>query len=158
MGGVLYFRASNGINGRELWRTNHSGTVEMIEDDVSGGGVGLGSSDIDPAELMTLKNVNGTLYFTADDGINGLELWRISDTGIAEMVEDSVAGGGVGAGSRGVGPGLFTNVNGVLYFSADNGINGRELWTINASGGAEIVDDLINGTGINPGGNHSDPQ
>ena len=132
--GTLYF----GANGYELWRINGSGVAELV--------VGL-------SYLRELTNVNGTLYFQANDGgrINGYELWRINGSGVAEMVEDAVPGGGINPGRASSDPDSLTNVNGTLYFVATDGINGYELWRINGSGVAELVEDAVPGGGINPG-------
>ena len=147
--GVLYFMASDVTNGSELWRINNSGVAEMVEDAVPGGGINpLGANSIP----RYLTNVNGTLYFRADDGTNGDELWRINgSTGVAELVEDAVAGGGIYPGGATSLPKYLTNVNGTLYFRAIDGTNGYELWRINSSGVAEMVEDAVPGGGIYPG-------
>ena len=64
-----------------------------------------------------LTNVNGVLFFSASDGVNGEELWK-SDGTVAGtvMVKDIVPGGTSGSYPRNL-----TNVNGVLYFVADYG-------------------------------------
>ena len=52
----------------------------MVED------INPGSSDSDPSDLT---NVNGELYFAADDGTHGEELWKSDGTpGGTEMVKD----------------------------------------------------------------------
>ena len=51
-------------------------------------------------------DVNGVLYFTADDGRHGLELWRTDGTpGGTRLVCD------INPGSAGSGPQFLTNVN-----------------------------------------------
>jgi uncharacterized delta-60 repeat protein len=152
--GTLYFSANDGLNGAELWRINSSGVAEMVEDTVAGGGISPGSSSSNPGDLT---NVNGTLYFRAFDNVNGAELWRINSSGVAEMVEDTVAGGGISPGSSGSYPFPLTNVNGTLYFRAFDDANGFELWRINSSGVAEMVEDSVAGGGISPGSNNSSP-
>ena len=104
-----------------------AGDAELVEDAIAGGGINPGSANSN-SFFNYLTNVNGTLYFLADDGTNGQELWRINGSGVAEMVEDAVAGGGINPGSATSSPSLLRNVNGTLYFSADDGTNGRELY------------------------------
>lgn len=151
--GTLYFAANDGTNGTELWRISSPGLAVMVEDAIPGGG-------IVPDNLYSpryLTNVNGTLYFTANDGSNGLELWRVNDLGMAQMVEDGIVGGGINPGVNSSHPEFPTNIAGTLYFSADDGTNGTELWRINNSGIAELVDDSIPGGGIRPGTGGSVP-
>jgi ELWxxDGT repeat protein len=85
--------------------------------------------DINPGSadgyLSYLTNVNGVLYFTANDGTNGYELWKSDGTAAGTaMVKDIYPGSGSGS------PSNLTNVNGVLYFSANDGTHGTELWSI----------------------------
>jgi ELWxxDGT repeat protein len=154
--GTLYFSATDGTNGRELWRINSEGLAEMVEDAIPGGGINPGLANSSPSNLT---NVDGTLYFTANDGTNGNELWRINSvTGLAEMVEDTIPGGGIRPGPASSYPSYLTNVNGTLYFSANDGTNGFELWRINSvTGLAEMIEDAVPGGGINPGSASSNP-
>src|SRR3954465_5813305 len=64
----------------------------------------------------SLTNVDGTLYFAANDGSAGVELWKSDGTpaGTA-LVKD------ISPGSGGSGPSGLTNVSGTLYFSANDG-------------------------------------
>jgi ELWxxDGT repeat protein len=67
--------------------------------------------------------VNGTLFFTADDGINGTELWKTDGTKNGTvMVKD------IYAGPDGSSPSILTNINGTLYFKAADNSHGREVW------------------------------
>ncbi len=80
--------------------------------------VGVGSV---PTDLTAVGN---TLFFLADNGTNGEELWKSDGTpGGAELVKDINETPGVSSNAEGL-----TSFNGKLYFAADNGINGWELW------------------------------
>lgn len=54
------------------------------------GGIQPGSGGSYPSYLT---NVGGTLFFRALDGSNGFELWRLSGSGTAEMVNREGADG-----------------------------------------------------------------
>jgi VCBS repeat-containing protein/ELWxxDGT repeat protein len=86
-----------------------------------------------------LTNVNGTLYFTANDGVHGQELWKIDSKGEAVLVKDINAGRGWSK------PDYLTNVNGTLYFVATDIAKKRELWKVGSNGSAEIVTKLDSG-------------
>ena len=71
---LLYFEASDGIHGSELWRSDgtEAGTT-MLKD------INPGSSD-SPSSPSNFISVNNLLYFNANDGINGMELWATDGT------------------------------------------------------------------------------
>lgn len=72
-----------------------------------------------------LTNVNGTLFFRANDDAHGIELWKSDGTPTGTvLVKDIIPG------SSGSVPKSLINVNGTLFFTADDGIHGRELWAL----------------------------
>jgi ELWxxDGT repeat protein len=89
-----------------------------------------------------LTNVNGTLYFAADDGAHGYELWKSDGTTAGTtMVEDLYPGSSTHSYTgysetrsatlpNGSSPSSLTNLNGTLLFSADDGVHGTELWVL----------------------------
>src|SRR5690606_9507250 len=108
-----------------------TGLAELVEDGIAGGGINPGTGSY----LSELTNVGGTLFFSANDGTNGYELWRFNTTsGLAELVQN------INPGAASSDPRYLTNIGGKLFFSAIDGTNGRELWRINDSGAAELVD------------------
>jgi ELWxxDGT repeat protein len=70
-----------------------------------------------------LANVNGTLFLQANDGTNGVELWKSDGTAAGTVMVMDIQ---PGAGSSN--PLYLTNVNGMLFFAANDGTNGAELW------------------------------
>lgn len=101
---------------------------------------GVTGSNINP---YTKAELNGIFYFTAEDGINGTELWRY-DGNSASLAMD------IYPGSQGSDPLSLTVAGNLLFFVADDGVHGRELWKydgINAS----MVQNLNPGTGTETG-------
>ena len=100
--------------------------------------VGAGGSN--PSHFA---NVNGTLFFSANDGVNGIELWKSDGTSTGtKLVKD------IRSGSLASSPSYLTNVNGTLFFSANDGVNGIELWKSDGtSAGTTLVKDIRGGTG-----------
>jgi ELWxxDGT repeat protein len=130
--GTLFFRADDGANGNELWKSQSPfvpGTTDLI--DVNN--TGMGSSS-DPAGLA---GIGGILYFRAGDGMNGIELWR-SDGGPVNAGTNLVANINPVGNST---PASITGVGGQVFFRANNGVVGDELWKSTGSG-ATLVRDI----------------
>lgn len=138
---VFYVTAANNSVGKELYATNG----------IQGGGPGLikdirvGSASSNPTGLIDL---NGTLLFSADDGVNGIELWKSNGTASGTVLVKDIRPGQVGSA-----PGAFGKViQNKLFFSANDGVHGRELWVSDGTeDGTFMVMDL------NPGSGFSEP-
>jgi ELWxxDGT repeat protein len=131
VGGTLFFTADDGSHGRELWKSSGGplapGGTEMVADVNSASGVG-GISD-----PLLITNSNGTVFFSANDGVHGVELWKSNGTGAA-MVADINSSPGIGSLSDAP----LTNVGGALYFSAVDGTTGLEPWRTAIEGPAQV--------------------
>ena len=73
-----------------------------------------------------LTNLNGTLFFVANDGTHGRELWKTDGTAVGTVLVADIRQGSI---SSGIGaPVKPTTVDGTLYFPANDGYHGSELW------------------------------
>ena len=120
--------ADDGSSGTELWAhdTSNASTWRVADID-SGTGSSL------PGQWMAEILVGDTLYFDADDGSSGKELWA-HDTSNASTWR--VADIDSGSGDSYPGNYMAILVGDTLYFSAYDGSSGYELWahdTSNAS-------------------------
>lgn len=93
--------------------------------------------------------VGDVLYYDADDGSHGKELWRSDGTATGTyMVKDINPAGDSN-------PGLwsgFAVLNNKIYFSADDGTNGYELWVSDGtSEGTRMVKDIWPGSNESSG-------
>ena len=146
VGDTIYFDASDQNTGTELWAYDTSNHSEWRVADINSG-----SGQSFPGVLMELL-VGDTLYFSADDGTTGRELWayNTSNSSVPWQVADINSGGG----HSDPGKHLSMVIDDVLYFSANDGSTGGELYAYNTSNGSDpwLVDDLYSGgTGSAPG-------
>jgi ELWxxDGT repeat protein len=148
VGGILYFQATDGNtaadHGVELWKSDgtEAGT-SMVRD------INPGKASSNPGDLV---EVGGILYFNATDGNtaadHGVELWKSDGTEVGTtMVAD------INVGKDSSNPANLTNVDGELYFSADDGTHGSELWKSDGSAGGTVM--VLD---INKGADDSSPR
>jgi ELWxxDGT repeat protein len=83
------------------------------------------SGDSSPADLTVFNN---ELYFQADDGSSGQELWKYDGTGVS-MLLDISPGSADGVPDDGM-----VIVGNALYFAGDDGFNGEDLWSTDGTG------------------------
>src|SRR5437660_436740 len=87
------------------------------------------------------------LYFQANDGTSGIELWELKADGTVVRVAD------ISPGTASSNPAGLTAFDGELYFSATDGTSGTELWKLKADGSAVRAADILIGPGSsNPSG------
>ncbi len=73
--------------------------------------------------ITEFANVNGTLYFRADDGRTGSEVWRSNGT-----IEGTVVLPEVNPGAGGASPADLFGIGKVLYFTSSYGTGTPSLW------------------------------
>ncbi len=132
--GVLFFRATDGVTGYELYRSLGTAASTLRVADIQPG-IASGFPE-------RLRAIGTTLYFTANNGVSGIELWKTAPPfTTATQVLD------INPGPTSSTPTQLAVVGGVLYFAADDGAHGVELWTSNGTaGGTTLVLDANPGT------------
>jgi trimeric autotransporter adhesin len=152
--GTLFFSASDGDAGTELWKSNGGplgpGGTEMVAN------INPGANSSNPNEFV---RIGDTVFFAANDGCcaagqHGTELWKTEPPyTTATMVED-INLDLDGAATADSFPQGLTNVNGTLLFQADGG-DGAELWKLEGPN----YDNAVEAADINAlPGNGSFPQ
>jgi ELWxxDGT repeat protein len=144
----LYFTARDNVNGGELWVTDGTSEGTQLIKDIAPGSFENYPGEISPNSSYpsSFTEFNNKLFFTADDGVNGTELWVTDGNTDGTQLLKDINSGSYGSASSFYGLD-FTEFNNKLYFSADDGVNGEELWvTDGTSEGTQLLKD------INPGG------
>lgn len=94
-----------------------------------------GSSN--PTELTKVGN---TLFFAANDGVHGTELWKSDGTGAGTKMVKNIRPYGKSSN-----PQNLVNVNGTLFFTANDGTHKTQLWKSDGTtAGTKRVSNIIN--------------
>ena len=186
VGATTFFLADDGVHGQELWKTNGATAGTSIVKDINPGSVGSehlrhdgtstaccssspttastatssgratarppappSSTTLHPGPessnsyTVSAAVLGGKMYFSADDGTHGKELWVTNGTTAGTtMVTD------INPGPGGSYPSQLTPFNGKLFFEADDGTHGYELWQSDGTAaGTTLFDDINPGSG-----------
>lgn len=107
--------------------------------------------DINPgatsSNICFLTDVDDLLFFAANNGINGMELWKSDGTHSGTVLVKDI---NPGAASSSMG--YLTAINRTLFFVANNGNKGTELWKSDGTeaGTLMIKDIRVGSLGSNP--------
>ena len=162
VGNIFYFQATDGTNGQELWKSDGTSAGTMMVKDINNG---TGSSS-----LAQLTAVGNTLFFRANDGTNGTELWKSDGTANDTVMVKDIYNGSTtwveicchSEQNPGGSPVYVTSPNdsnpshliafdNALYFAANDGNNGIELWKSDGTAnGTMMVQDIQFGYSSSP--------
>ena len=140
----LFFTATDG-KGTELWKTDGTEQGTNMVRDIN--------PDGNSSSPLELKELNGRLYFFADDGVSGYEVWESDGTEQGTKIHlDLNPGSGSSArlvivhdpyaGDMIWWEGYLSVVGDKIYLSADNGVDGHELYVIE-SGSSSVNDEIF---------------
>jgi ELWxxDGT repeat protein len=142
--GTLFFVGYDAAQGAEIWKSDGTAAGTVLVKDINPGTDANGNPN--SSSPYQLKNVNGTLFFDANDGVHGWELWKSDGTAAGTVLVKDInpavfPGGGSAA------PYDLTNVNGTLFFRADDGTNGWSLWKSDGTAARTV---LVSAAAQNP--------
>jgi ELWxxDGT repeat protein len=122
LGSKLVFVAENGSQGKELWITDGTAAgTTMIVDMIAGNGSGV-------FEVRKQNVIDGKLYFSGCDGVHGIEPWETDGTAAGtKMIYDLNPGADSSLYLSETG---FIAMDTNIYFVANNGTTGDEVWRI----------------------------
>jgi ELWxxDGT repeat protein len=133
VGGKIFFAANTASTGSELWVTTGSAaTTSMVIDILPGSQSGFGSSFT--TSTHHIVGMNGQAYFAAKSSTTlGVELWKSDGTAAGTaMVKDINP---LGDSS----PADLINVNGTLFFTAQNSSGGIDLWKSDGTSSGTVL-------------------
>ncbi|MBT9560439.1 MAG: hypothetical protein IV100_30725, partial [Myxococcales bacterium] len=143
LGSTVLFHAATTALGRELYRTAPPfSSIELVKDIFLGSGGSMFSNE-------RLVVMGSRVYFTANDGVNGVELWTSDGTEDGTQLVADLSTTGSSS------PQFLTAIGTTLLFSADAGAGlGRELYSFVEGGSITLVRDISPGVGAssNPSG------
>ena len=143
LGNSVYFYGQGQANeGYELFKSDGTAAGTGIVKDINPGG---------PSSIVSTSSFGGQtmmaaagsyVYFVADDGTHGPELWKTDGTDAGtQMVRD------IRPGTSSGNINYLTNVNGTLFFAANDGSFGNELWKSDGTqSGTTVVRDIYPGS------------
>ena len=105
--------ADNGMTGTELFRTNGTAAGTALVKDIN-----TNTAGSNPQNLAVIA---GVTYFTVT---NGSELWKSDGTESGTLLVKNINPTSTSSGNLGE----LTVVGSALYFRADDGVSGTELW------------------------------
>lgn len=140
VGNTLFFTATTPNEGTELWKTDGTTAGTMLVKDIVPGSA---SSNIIFGKNSGNTSIGNMLFFIANDGVNGQELWKSDGTTAGTVMVKDITGGSSSTlfGKE------FAAFGSTLFFLCNNGSNGAEMWkTDGTNAGTVMLND------ISPGG------
>lgn len=137
--GVLFFTASSPSYGRELYKYDGTGLQRLT--DLNAGTVDGLAAHADG--LPVIAAVGDELYIAGNDGSTGFQLYKYNYTTNQHAHVATINPGGNST------PAGFIRYVNKLFFTADDGMHGRELWMMDGTNSPVMVADINTNSAVN---------
>ncbi|HEX5716667.1 MAG TPA: ELWxxDGT repeat protein, partial [Thermoanaerobaculia bacterium] len=148
IGTTVFLSANDGAHGWELWAFDGSPAGPVLVKDINPGTAdSVYSNGGDLPGYRSALAAGNRLYFAAQDGTSGIELWATDGTAAGTVLVKDIY-----PGPEGSQPFSLVELNGGILFRASDGQQGYELWKSDGTGAnTTLVKD------IRPGPDNSSP-
>lgn len=138
----ILFIANDGVDGRELWRLDsYDDTPYLFKSFYAGSNGGWVKEQLEENSEDNFLVMNDEMYFFANDGLHGVELWKTNGTDRGTVLIKDI---NEGISSSRIS--YMTRIKDVIYFSAFSDEYGAELWrTDGTSYGTFMINDMNSG-------------
>jgi len=147
LNGVLICTATTAATGTELFKADANG-ISLLAD------INTANSGADGSGIYNFVRGDNVIYFGAYDPVNGRELRKTDGTSGGTTVVANINPGAANSLWGSVGTDNFTYSNGRLYFMADDGAHGFELWSTDGVGSTALVGEINPSGGANTDNYH----
>ena len=143
--GILYFYGTDATHGTELWRSDGTAAGTHLVADINPGPASSTVSNT-PGFFSAPTNIigfNGKVYFDANDGVHGTEIWQSDGTvaGTSQLLQINSTMLGSGIKDQ-----LYERpvaIGQITYFIANDGVHGQQLWqTDGTTAGTSLATDI----------------
>ncbi len=149
---VFFTTRLPGPLGSALWKTDgtESGTIKVSEVQPATKPIyyfAMSSNGVSSDDVSSGVVLGNALFFVADDGTTGLELWKTDGTTTGTTLVKDINPGGDSSDIWDL-----TVVGNEIFFVANDGVLGGELWKSDGTeAGTMIVKDVVPGSGSSLG-------
>ena len=144
-GKLLFLSSQAGASTDGLWVTDgtNAGTLRIADLQVNGDLIGYDNQQRSTGISIVVESLN-LMFFSADDGVNGIELWVTDGTATGTLLVRDINTTGFGGHSE---PAMFRAANGYLVFAAIDDDFRAKLWRSDGTtAGTTIIKDMNFGT------------